>query len=110
MIQISEKYIIDNNLISEITKYKEFQKNKRLEQRQKYKNNEKLESKQCDKCGKILSRNYIFVKHKEKCKGKINPLECIYCKFLFTTSSAKSRHQKTCKEKYNSNPYEDLNL
>ena len=54
---------------------------------------------QCDICEKIFSRNSILVKHKEKCKGKNNPLQCIYCNEVFTFSHNKYRHQKTCKER-----------
>jgi len=51
----------------------------------------------CNKCEKNLSRHSILIKHKEKCKGKINPLECIYCKEIFTIATARYRHQKKCK-------------
>ena len=58
-----------------------------------------LKNKQCDKCEKVFSKRCTMVKHKEKCKGKVNPLECNFCKQLFTLPPAKYRHQKTCKEK-----------
>ena len=54
---------------------------------------------QCDICEKIFSRYNILIKHKEKCKGKINSLKCQYCNTVFTLSQAKYRHQKICKER-----------
>ena len=52
---------------------------------------------QCDICEKNLSSKRNYLNHKEKCKGFINPLQCIYCNEVFTLGPAKYRHQKTCK-------------
>ena len=54
---------------------------------------------QCDICEKIFSRHNVLVNHKEKCKGKINPLGCKYCNEIFTTSTNKYRHLKICKDR-----------
>ena len=56
-----------------------------------------LEKYQCIKCDKILSNNKNYNYHIQKCKGKINKLECQYCKEIFTLAPAKYRHQNICK-------------
>jgi len=58
-----------------------------------------LHENQCEKCEKILSNKKNYRNHIKKCKGKINPLGCLYCKKEFRYKSNKSNHQKICKAK-----------
>ena len=58
-----------------------------------------LHENQCEKCEKILSNKKNYRNHIKKCKGKINPLGCLYCKKEFSYKSNKSSHQKICKAK-----------
>jgi hypothetical protein len=37
----------------------------------------------------------------DKCKGKINKLECQICNKILSSKESKYRHQKICKEKHN---------
>ena len=54
---------------------------------------------QCNICEKIFAKHCTMIKHKDKCKGKINPLQCIYCNEVFTCPPNKYRHMKICKER-----------
>ena len=55
---------------------------------------------QCEKCEKILSSKRNYLNHIEKCKGKINKLQCQYCQEIFKCAPHKYRHQKNCKIKH----------
>ena len=52
---------------------------------------------QCELCNKVFSRKYILLKHIDKCKGIINPLQCEYCLKEFNHASNKYVHRKHCK-------------
>ena len=56
-----------------------------------------IDENQCKKCEKNLSNKRNYNNHIKICKGKINKLECMYCKEIFTCPPHKYRHQKTCK-------------
>ena len=51
----------------------------------------------CSKCSKVFSRKSAIIKHKEKCKGPINILQCEYCFKEFINRSNKCKHRKICK-------------
>ena len=53
----------------------------------------------CDKCDKVLANKQSFNRHIKNCKGKINPLECKFCKEIFTMQTNKYRHQLICLSK-----------
>jgi len=52
---------------------------------------------QCELCNKIFAKKYNLLKHIEKCKGIINPLQCEYCLKEFNHASNKYVHRKSCK-------------
>jgi len=57
---------------------------------------EKQENK-CEKCNRTLCSKQSYKNHIEKCKGKINPLECIHCNKIFKYAPHNYRHRKICK-------------
>jgi hypothetical protein len=51
----------------------------------------------CPICLKNFKSSQNLQKHKNRCKGVSNPLECHYCHRVFATAQSKFKHLKICK-------------
>lgn len=51
----------------------------------------------CMQCERVYANADSLRVHMRKCKGKVNPLECLHCKKLFPCLKSKYNHKRFCK-------------
>jgi hypothetical protein len=55
--------------------------------------------KTCEKCNHTFKQRSKMLKHREKCKGIINKLECPFCHNIYASDKSKFNHIRICKVK-----------
>lgn len=60
-------------------------------------NNNNPNPKQCIKCDHVFTRRNDMLKHYEKCRGKIDKLQCRYCLKKYGSVFSKNNHQASCR-------------
>jgi len=67
-----------------------------------------INPKECDLCHKIFTQRWSMLKHRVKCNGLTNKLQCCYCLTIFKHSSNLCYHKKICKAKKEASVAQEL--